>query len=73
MLLESVAELFNHPLNDTEMQRAIADLSADPLWSVVSEREPGDVLTLQLAYIPTGAQLRIVQERSILGQWNSTI
>lgn len=73
MRLEDVAELFNHPLNDAEMQRAIADLSADPLWSVVAEREPSDVLTLQLAYIPTCAQIHIVQERSILGQWNSTI
>ncbi len=73
MRREDVAELFNHPMNDAEMQRAVADLRADPLWSVQYEHATSDALTLLVTHNPSGAQCRIVQERSILGQWNSTI
>ena len=73
MRLEDVRELFNRPLSDAEIQRAVADLEADPHWSVVVEQEDGGALTLLLVHAPTSSQVRVVQERSIVGMWNSTI
>jgi hypothetical protein len=61
------------PLSDAEIRRAVADLEADPHWSVVVEQEDGEALTLLLVHAPTGRRVRVVQERSIVGMWNSTI
>jgi hypothetical protein len=71
--LEDVRELFNRPLSDAEIRRAVADLEVDPHWSVVVEQEDGEALTLLLVHAPTGSRVRVVQERSIVGMWNSTI
>ena len=73
MRLEDVRELFNRPLGDAEIRRAIADLEADPHWSVVVEQEDGEALTLLLVHAPTGSRVRVVQEPGIAGMWNPTI
>lgn len=73
MTHDEVAEVFNHPLDTTQLRRTIDDLAQDPSWTIVAQHEEGETLTLQLLYRPTGSPLQVAQERSLLGLWNSTI
>lgn len=73
MTHDEVTELFNHPLDTAQLRRAIADLTRDPNWTIVTQHDDGETLTLHVLYRPTGSPLDVAQEHSIVGLWNSTI
>lgn len=73
MSIQDVQELFNHPLGDAEMRRARAALAADPAWSIRPQDDRADQLTCVLVHCPSGTEVTVAQERSIVGIWNSRI
>ena len=73
MHIADVEETFNHPLNDSEMTRVLAELQADPQWSVEPGEHTADHLVCVLVHTPSGTRLEIAQERSVAHMWNTTI
>jgi len=68
-----VVDLFNHPLAEGEVRRALRALAADVTWSLVPEEESADRLTCVLVHQPSGNRVDVAQERSLVGIWNSRI
>lgn len=73
MSVQDVIDLFNHPLGDGEMRRALQALEADAAWSYVPDEDQADRLTCVLVHQPSGARVNVAQERSLVGIWNSLI
>jgi hypothetical protein len=71
--VQDVVELFNHPLGEGALRRALQALAADVAWRLVPQEETADRLTCVLLHQPSGARVDVDQERSVVGLWNSRI
>jgi hypothetical protein len=71
--VQDVVELFNHPLGEGALRRALQALAADVAWRLVPEEETAERLRCVLLHQPSGARVEVDQERSLLGLWNSRI
>jgi hypothetical protein len=70
---QDVVELFNHPLAEGALRRALQALAADVAWRLVPEEDTADRLRCVLLHQPSGARVDVDQERSVVGLWNSRI
>lgn len=73
MGIQEVRDLFNHPLGDADLRRALSALGADPAWSLRTQEEGADRVTCVLVHRASGAAVPVDQERSVVGLWNSCI
>jgi hypothetical protein len=71
--VQDVVELFNHPLGEGALRRAVQALAADVAWRLVPQEDTADRLRCVLLHQPSGARVEVDQERSLLGLWNSRI
>lgn len=73
MSIHDVRELFNHPLDDAALRRALAALGADAEWSLHPQEDDDDRVTCVLVHRASGTEVPVAQERSMVGIWNSRI